>query len=252
MDLELATEVFVRAFSLGKSFAHPYEVERVGRVWLMRDGPGRKEPRTQEWVGCQVPPAEILAAVRSFPPARHAICVIRAEDELDRQIRADFRGAGYRLLATEGFFVHDLVEMPEEGPTDVRRVSDQELADRLAKAARRRQILPEHIGREDAPVRQYVALDGDEIVGWVKSVSVCGATWCSNLYVQPSHRRKGVGGDLIGRMLEDDRAHGSRASVLLASHAGAMLYPGIGYRRIGELYVYVPAKRPMTGRTSGA
>ena len=40
----------------------------------------------------------------------------------------------------------------------------------------------------------------------------------------------------------DDREAGSQANVLLASHAGAKLYPMVGYEQIGELMLFVPRR----------
>jgi CheY-like chemotaxis protein len=94
----------------------------------------------------------------------------------------------------------------------------------------------------DAPSRQYVALDGDDIVGCVRSVDAAGAAWCAGMFVSPSHRRRGIGKALLCRMLFDDRERGSRCSVLTASHAGALLYPHVGYTRIGTLLMFVPMK----------
>jgi len=34
---------------------------------------------------------------------------------------------------------------------------------------------------QDAPFRQYVALDGEEVVGRVRSVDAVGATWCADM-----------------------------------------------------------------------
>jgi len=62
------------------------------------------------------------------------------------------------------------------------------------------------------------------------------------MYVSPSHRRRGIGQALLSRMMRDDRARGSRSSVLTASHTGALLYPRVGYERIGTLFMFVPGK----------
>jgi GNAT superfamily N-acetyltransferase len=78
---------------------------------------------------------------------------------------------------------------------------------------------------DDAPFRQYVALDGEDVVGRVRSVDATGATWCADMYVNPSHRRRGIGQALLSTMLRDDRARDSKCSVLTASHTGALLYP---------------------------
>ena len=81
--------------------------------------------------------------------------------------------------------IHRLRRIPRvSAPAVIRRVRTAALADRLAKAARSRQILPEHL-REDSPQRQYVAMAGGAIVGWVGSIAVGDATWCQNMYVAP-------------------------------------------------------------------
>jgi GNAT superfamily N-acetyltransferase len=101
---------------------------------------------------------------------------------------------------------------------------------------------PTRLLGDDAPFRQYVALDGADIVGRVRSVDAAGATWCADMYVQPSHRRRGIGQALLSKMLRDDRARGSKCSVLTASHTGALLYPRVGYERIGTLFMFAPKR----------
>jgi GNAT superfamily N-acetyltransferase len=138
--------------------------------------------------------------------------------------------------------VHPLHLIPEfAAPVEIQRVVTQELADRLAKAARSRQMLPRHLKGDDT-LRQYVALDGGEPVGWVRSITVGDATWCSNMYVKPEYRRRGIARALLSRMLRDDREAGSRMAVLLASHTGALLYPVLGYELIGTLLLLVPPR----------
>lgn len=125
----------------------------------------------------------------------------------------------------------------------VARVTTVAAAVRLAKAARRRQILPEHLTADPPPMRSYTALDGALPIGWVSSVVVGEHTWCSNLFVTAPYRRRGIGGALMRRMLADDAVAGSRANVLLASRTGALLYPTVGYRAIGELLIFTPPRR---------
>jgi GNAT superfamily N-acetyltransferase len=115
------------------------------------------------------------------------------------------------------------------------------LAAQLGKVTRTRPISSNLLG-DDAPFRQYMALDGEDIVGRVRSVDAVGATWCADMYVDPSHRRRGIGQVLLCRMLRDDRARGSKCSVLTASHAGALLYPRVRYERIGTLFLFAPKR----------
>src|SRR5205085_2475048 len=84
-----------------------------------------------------------------------------------------------------------------------------------------------------APFRQYVARIAGKIVGRVQSVDAGRSTWCNDLKVDEGFRRKGIGRALLARMLRDDRDRKVVASVLLASHAGALLYPHVGYRQLG-------------------
>ncbi|WP_245268743.1 GNAT family N-acetyltransferase [Mesorhizobium loti] len=91
----------------------------------------------------------------------------------------------------------------------IERVRTAERAAQLGKIMRRRPIATDLLG-DGAPFSQYVAVDGDDIVGRVRSVDAIGATWCADMYVEPSHRRRGIGQALMSKMLHDDRARGSR------------------------------------------
>jgi GNAT superfamily N-acetyltransferase len=164
------------------------------------------------------------------------------EGEPDEPTRTAYKSLGYRLLATEGFLLQRLKRIPKPpSPVTIERVRTPELAARLGKVTRTRLIASDLLG-DDAPFRQYVAVAGQEIVGRVRSVDAVGATWCADMYVNPSHRRRGIGQALLRRMLRDDRARGSICSVLTASHTGALLYPRVGYERIGTLFMFVPRR----------
>ena len=249
--LDRAIEAFVRGFCFTRSFTHPYVAERVGPAWVMRDAPRRRseDRRREEWVAHSIEPAELDAIVRQNARPPFAVCALYALDQPDGPARAGFKSLGYRLGGAEPMMVHALRRIPRHEPPAgivVERVRTQEVADRLARAAGARQILPEHLTDDDgAPLRQYVALaDGGEPVGWVRSIAAGdGATWCSNMFVQPAHRRRGVGRAMLARMLRDDRAAGAKWAVLLASHTGAMLYPVVGYEQVGTLLVYTPNRR---------
>jgi GNAT superfamily N-acetyltransferase len=174
-----------------------------------------------------------------------------ADGEPDEPTRAAYKALGYRLLATEGFFVQRLKRIPRPpSPASIVRVRTPDLAAQLGKVTRTRPIANDLLG-DDAPFHQYVALDGGEIVGRVRSVDAVGATWCADMYVRPSHRRRGIGQALLSQMLRDDRARGSKCSVLTASHTGALLYPRVGYERIGTLFMFAPrreGRRPSSAR----
>jgi GNAT superfamily N-acetyltransferase len=210
----------------------------------MRDAP-RKTPRDyrkEEWIAYGVDASEVDALARRKTRGRFFVCAMVGAGEPEAHTRSAYKALGYRLLATEGFFVQRLKRIPKlPSPLPVERVRTSEMAARLGKITRPRPIEDSLLG-DDAPFRQYVALDGDEVVGRVRSVDAAGATWCAEMYVKPTQRRRGIGQALLCRMLRDDRARGSKCSVLTASHTGALLYPRVGYERIGTLFLFAPRR----------
>ena len=256
-EFERAIEVFARAWCFARSFTHPYLAERLptgapeghpgGSLWVLRDAERRSgKYRNEEWVSHGLAPDRVHAAATGPQPHRrggYTVCAIHAADEPDQPLRTGFKALDYRLMTTEPFMVHRLRRIPRvAAPATIRRVRTPELAQRLAKAARSRQILPENLGA-DAPQRQYVALIDGAIVGWVGSIAVEDATWCQNMFVQREFRRRGIARAMLCRLLRDDRAAGAKLAVLLASHTGAKLYTTVGYRQIGTLLLFSPPKR---------
>lgn len=243
-EIEFAIEVFVRGHSAGRSRTFPYEVSRIGPLWLMRDAP-RNNPRDyrkEEWIAYDVNPGNVDAIARQHTRGSFFVCAMIAAGEPDGPTRTAYKALGYRLLATEGVFVQPMTRIPRPpSSVAIERVGTPELAAQLGKMTRTRPISNDLLG-DDAPFRQYVALDGENIVGRVRSVDAAGATWCADMHVQPSHRRRGIGTALLSKMLQDDRTRGSKCSVLTASHTGALLYPRAGYERIGTLLMFVPRR----------
>lgn len=250
-DIDAALEVFVRGFCVGRSLTHPYEcapVESDGFLWVMKDAPRRnpRDYRKEEWVACRVDPREVDALARAQARGRFFVCAMQRLSDPDGPLCDGYKALGYRLLSTESLFIHDLMKIPRaDAPEKISQVRTAGLAAGFAKATRSRPIRPEHL-TEDAPFRQYVALDESKsdpkIVGWIRSVYVGDSTWCADLHVVPSHRRRGIATALFAKMLRDDRTHGIKKSVLLSSHAGALLYPQLGYRPLGTLLIFAPKK----------
>ena len=242
-DINRAIEVFVRGFSFTRSFTHPCLADRVEPLWVVRDAPRKRNNyRNEEWIACGVAPKVIAQIVRKHTRGRFSICAIHGIDDPDESLRTDFKKLGYRLGITEPLMVHNLRRIPCcDAPVTIERVTTEDMANKLAKVARSRQILPEHLPK-GSPMRAYVALVKNKPVGWVGSVVVDNATWCSNMLVLPAYRRRGIARALLCRMLRDDRAGGAKTAVLLASHTGAKLYPVVGYEEIGTLLLFTPIK----------
>jgi GNAT superfamily N-acetyltransferase len=240
-----AVEVFARGFAFTRSFTHPYIAEQVVEgVWALRDAERKRgNYRSEEYAAHGISPERFDAIARKNTRGNFRLCAIRTTEESDEELRREFKAMNYRLVTTEAFMVQDLKRIPKApAPVKIERVTTVEQAQTLAKAAGKRQILPEFLTMKPEPMRQYVAQDGDSIVGWVRSVVTTGCGWCTNMYVMPEYRRRGIARALMTRMLQDDRRAGAQANVLLASHTGAKLYPLVGYRQIGELLMFVPQR----------
>jgi predicted GNAT family acetyltransferase len=111
-----------------------------------------------------------------------------------------------------------------------------------AHKQRARPLLPEHFAGEPPKARMYYAEVDGQAVGAVTSVHLRKhATWVHNLRTREEYRRRGIATALMNAMLADDVRYGAKHSVLLASHAGALLYPSLGYAHIGTLHIYSPA-----------
>lgn len=242
--LRTAIEVFLGGVAFARSYTYPYEVHQVGRLWVMRDAP-RKRPadyRREEWVVYGLDPVKADALIRRETRGRYCICAMRDIDQPDGPLRAAYKAAGYRLGGTEAMMVHRLERVPDfREPFPVRRVTTAEMAERLNKATRRRQIRPEDLA-EGARFRSYVAMDGPRVIGWGHSIAVGEHAWVQSMFVFPSYRRRGIGKAILSRLLRDDQSRRVKASYLSASHAGAMLYPHLGFETIGHLLLYTPRK----------
>src|SRR5262245_58125748 len=117
-EMDFAIKVFVRGHSAGKSRTFPYEASRVGPLWVMRDAP-RKNPRDyrkEEWIAYGVDAGEADAIARLHTRGRFFVCAMVGEGEPDGPTRLAYKGLGYRLLATEGFFVQRLTRIPKPRP----------------------------------------------------------------------------------------------------------------------------------------
>jgi hypothetical protein len=160
----------------------------VGDAGCSRRNP--RDYRKEEWIAHDVDAREADAIARRHARGRFFVCAMIGEGEPDQPTRAAYKSLGYRLLATEGFFVQRLGRIPKSpSPVSIERVRTTELAARLGKMTRTRPIASDLLA-EDAPFRQYVALAGRGNRR-PRAERGCGRrTWCADMYVSPSHRRR--------------------------------------------------------------
>jgi GNAT superfamily N-acetyltransferase len=244
VSLTSAIQTFVEGHCFGKSRTHPYEHGLIDGVWFMRDA-ARKNSRNyrkEEWIALDKPPAEVHRLAKNKTRGRYFVCALLRNGEESESLRAEYKSLGYRLLATEPMFVHPLKRIPKmASPAEIAHVTEAPLAAKLAKAAGAKPINSAYLA-PDSPFRQYAAILDDQVVGWVASIRTSIDSWCWNMYVLDAHRRKGIGGALLEKMLRDLKKLKFSASVLLSSHTGALLYPKVGYEQIGMLYMFAPKR----------
>lgn len=245
VSLQEAIVAFGKGFTFTRSLTHPYEFVRVGPVWVLRDGPRTSgEDRAREVLVSGLNPEEAVPHIRTAAEGkRYFACAIEPMDADLSGIAESYKALGYRLLRREPMMVRPCSDVEAiMGPFPVDRVRDSQLAEKVNTAAGYRLILDEHLTRDDAPLRLYVARDGDQIAGWVRSVKAGpGRAWVSSMMVRPEYRRRGVARSLMTQLLADDARLGFDNSVLLASGTGAKLYQSVGYRQIGLLQLFSPA-----------
>src|SRR5262249_49849579 len=217
-DFQRGIFVFVRGFAFTRSYTHPYLVDTLtDQVFVLRDAPRRGgDYPSVEVVASGIDPVELVQMAKEQVQGRFRLCYLLPSGESETIKRAAFKASGYRLMTTEELFIHRLTGMESAPPPfPIVRVTSEEDAARLNKANGKRLILPEPLQENPAPIRQYIAVDGEKPVGWVASVVVGHSTWCSTMYVAPEHRRKGIARSLLMRMLRDDRENGATANYLL-------------------------------------
>lgn len=82
-----------------------------------------------------------------------------------------------------------------------------------------------------------VALEGETVVGYIGSQTVCGETDMMNVAVHPDHRRRGIARILIEYLIKDLKNYrGSRCLTLevrASNEPAKALYEMLGFRQAG-------------------
>lgn len=236
MTLHDVAAAFIGGWTTTRRLSGPFEVAARQETSWLHDPTGR---RMGELVGVDSAPERLVELYpRGQRGAISALYGVGTDLEPHRRV---FRSLGWRLLRTEPAFVHHLRVLPPLDGRIRRALTDEEVA-RVAKAARMKPATMGVENHDDASIRLYEAVVNRAHAGWVRSISVPPDAWVSSLVVQPPFRRQGLGHGLMAALLHDDARLGRRSSVLLASHTGALLYPRLGYERVGTLMLFMPIK----------
>src|SRR5215475_4284182 len=222
-EIEFAIEVFVRGHSAGRSRTFPYEVSRVGPIWLMRDAT-RKNPRNyrkEEWIAHDVEPGEVDAVARGHTRGRFFACVINRGRRAGRAHTNRIQGSRLSVARDGGLLCATAETDSQAAASRLHRTrshtrlgrtfgeSHSHSADPKQFARRRRSIPPVRGTRSRG--RRWARAQ----CGRGGSYVVCGHV-CQPFASASRHRASAA-----VNMLRDDRARGSKCSVLTASHTGA-------------------------------
>lgn len=82
-----------------------------------------------------------------------------------------------------------------------------------------------------------VALDGDEVVGYIGSQSSCDETDIMNIAVHPDCRRRGIAESLIDNLIKELKNRGSHALMLevrVSNDPAIALYEKLGFQQVGR------------------
>ncbi|MFN8616244.1 MAG: GNAT family N-acetyltransferase [Dehalococcoidia bacterium] len=117
---------------------------------------------------------------------------------------------------------------------DREEYGDQQFQAAMAERARQLPGVTLHLGLVDGrPVARSMSMTSGELVG------------VYNVYVAPSQRRRGFGGELTVAAIEAGRARGATAACLESTEAGFSLYESLGFRRIDD-YIIVGTEGPVS------
>jgi hypothetical protein len=72
-----------------------------------------KKSSQLSWIAHDVDAQEVDAIARRHTRGRFFVCAMVGDGEPDEPTRSAYKGLGYRLLATEGFFVQRLTRIPK-------------------------------------------------------------------------------------------------------------------------------------------
>lgn len=82
----------------------------------------------------------------------------------------------------------------------------------------------------------FVAVQGDQVIGYVGSQTVLGETDMMNIAVHPNYRKQGIGTELIEHLIGALASRGSHSLMLevrISNEAAISVYKKLGFAEVG-------------------
>lgn len=121
----------------------------------------------------------------------------------------------------------------------IRPLSEADVATAAAMEAEHQPApWPESVFRDElaAPSRVYLAADEGGLVGYAGALIVVDEAHVTNVFVEPGHRRRGLGRRLMVALIEEAVAYGARhltLEVRTRNEAARALYASLGMVPVG-------------------
>ena len=249
LTLPQTIDVVCAALALNNSITAPSEVMRHGPLWILRDVNAKLDKaRTEEIFAWGATPQESIRAVKDYAPRYKYVLLpfIKPDEDFDA-IREVYKSLGYRAMSSETLFVCSLGRhKPTPSRWVIRRVKEPDEMKRVATdvfGRANRKLRPQDFTDARPAMRMYYAeVDGRAVAVARSLMPRRSVSWLHDVRTVESYRRRGIATALINQILTDDAALGSKHSALLASHAGANLYPLLGYQLRAILQLYAPPR----------
>jgi GNAT superfamily N-acetyltransferase len=242
-------DVLCAAWAINNNITAPSEVVRFGPLWIVRDAnakPGKA--RAEEIIAWGVSPTDTMRAVKDYaPPDKYLLePLIKLDDDIDA-INGEYKSLGYKAMSTETLFVcplRDRKAIPSKWA--IHRVANMDEMRRVTTEVlgrARRKLRPQDLTDVRPVMRMYYAqVDGRAVAVARSLMPRRGVSWMHGVHTVEAYRRQGIATALINQVLADDAVLGSKHSALLATPAGAKLYPLLGFQSRAVLQLYAPTR----------
>jgi GNAT superfamily N-acetyltransferase len=90
------------------------------------------------------------------------------------------------------------------------------------------------------PVKMVV---GESIAGIGASIQFQHTAWLAHIIVDPGFRNRGIGYQIVGKLLEDLERSGTESCLLTATELGRPVYIRAGFRNVAE-YIFLNREKP--------
>jgi GNAT superfamily N-acetyltransferase len=249
MDIERAVLLFLKAYTHLQAVTTGAELGEIGALPCIHFHSGLDDAARDEVILTGLGVEQAARRLRDAAPGLpHWLTVFSPDPALEL---AAARRLGYQLQAGEFLMARELSGGGPGGQAGLPEQVDSEgLASGciLRRATRARDIAGINAARAaalfhpdqlDDPLLEILLVEKQErVLAWGAGLRVePDVVYITNMYTRPEHRREGLAGAVLERLLSRAAARGARESFLVSSLSGRGLYQRMGYRLLCDCLV---------------